>query len=69
MAHTTFELGVFATGLCRYRFYTCFNIMVFKDFNAKLEMGDSYGGRPKKVRQSFLSNPAAVVKEMLANSR
>lgn len=43
--------------------------MVLKDFNAKLEMGDSYGARPKKVRQSFLSNPAAVVKEILANSK
>ena len=42
---------------------------MFKDFNAKLEMVDSYGGRPKKVRQSFLSNPAAVVKEILANSK
>ena len=41
--------------------------MASKDFNAKLEMGDSYAGRPKKIRANILTNPAAVVREILAD--
>ncbi|KAF7507317.1 hypothetical protein GJ744_010751 [Endocarpon pusillum] len=41
--------------------------MSSKDFNAKLEIGDSYTSRPKNVRPSLLSNPAAVVREILAD--
>ena len=41
--------------------------MASKDFNAKVELGDSYAARPKKVRASLLSNPAAVAREIFAD--
>ena len=75
MPQTAFELGSFATALgaaaaAAYVLYThSGDIMASKDYNAKLEMGDSYAGPPKKVRQSLLSNPASVVKEILADSK
>ena len=67
------ELATFSAALVAAAFYALYfhsgDIMASKDFNAKVEVGDSYAGRPKKVRQTLLSNPAAVAREIIANSK
>ena len=41
--------------------------MAKKDFDAKVEMGDSYQGETKKPRLNFLADPKAVIQELLAD--
>ena len=73
MPRNNFELGAVATALVGAAIYTIAThsnqTMASKDFNAKVEIGDSYAGRPKKTRQTLLTNPVGVVKEILSDSK
>ena len=73
MSPTDFERGAVIAalaGITTYLLYThSSGIMASKDFNAKFEVGDSYAGQAKKVRPNPLSNPVAVAKGILADSK